>query len=252
VSTQRKTRTYDGSARRASAVRTRERVLAAARELFVERGYAATSVGDIAGAAQVSVDTVYATVGRKPQILLTVVDMVLASSTRPLPAAERDYVRAVREAESAVAKLTTYAAALARLMPTVSPLLLALRDAGLGDAECAATWEHVVERRAANMLLLAGDLRATGDVRADLADQDVADLIWSTNSPEWFAAYTSRGRSTDDYARTLADLWTRTLLEPGASEQQERSHHAGGDDRPPEDRVRKLAADAGTDVAPDD
>ena len=252
MSTQRKTRTYDGSARRASAVRTRERVLAAARELFVERGYPATSVGDIATTAQVSVDTVYATVGRKPQILLTVVDMVLASSTRPLPAAERDYVRAVREAESAVAKLTTYAAALARLMPTVSPLLLALRDAGLGDAECAATWEHVVERRAANMLLLAGELRAIGAVRADLADQDVADLIWSTNSPEWFAAYTSRGRSTDDYARTLADLWTRTILEPGASEQQERSHHAGGDDRPPEDRVRKLAADAGTDVAPDE
>jgi AcrR family transcriptional regulator len=252
VSTQRKTRTYDGSARRASAVRTRERVLAAARELFVERGYAATSVGDIAAAAQVSVDTVYATVGRKPQILLTVVDMVLASSTRPLPAAERDYVRAVREAESAVAKLTTYAAALARLMPTVSPLLLALRDAGLGDAECAATWEHVVERRAANMLLLAGELRATGAVRADLADQDVADLIWSTNSPEWFAAYTSRGRSTDDYARTLADLWTRTILEPGASEQQESGHDAGGDDRPPEDRVRELAADAGTDVAPDE
>jgi hypothetical protein len=48
----------------------------------------------------------------------------------------------------------------------------------------------------------------------------VADLIWSTNSPEWFAAYTSRGRSTDDYAATLADLWARTLLVRDASEEQ--------------------------------
>ena len=60
-------------------------MLAAARELFVEGGSAATSVGDIARTAEVSVDTVYAAVGRKPQILLTVVDMVLASSARPLP-----------------------------------------------------------------------------------------------------------------------------------------------------------------------
>ena len=147
---------------------------------------------------------------------IVVKDMVLASSARPLPADERDYVRAVREAGSAVAKLTTYAAALARLMPTLSPLLLALRDAGLTDPECAASWEHVVERRATNMLVLAGELRATGSVREDLDDQRVADLIWSTDNPEWFAAFTSRGRSTDDYAATLADLWARTLLVRGS------------------------------------
>ena len=160
--TQRKTRTYDASARRAAAEQTRERVLAAARDLFIEGGYASTSVSDIARQADVSVDTVYTAVGRKPQMLLTVVDMVLASSAHPLPADERDYVRAVREAGSAIAKLTTYAAALARLMPTVSPLLLALRDAGLTDPECAAAWRHIIERRARNMLDLAGDLRATG------------------------------------------------------------------------------------------
>lgn len=210
--TQRKTRTYDGSQRRAAAEQTRERVIGAARVLFVERGYAATPVSEIAQAAGVSVDTVYATAGRKPQLLLTVVDMVLASSPRPLPAAERDYVRAVRGADSARDKLATYAAALARLMPTVAPLLLALRDAGLTDADCADTWQHVVERRARNMLDLAADLRATGQVRDDLGDQQVADLIWSTNSPEWFTAYTSRGRSPEQYAETLADLWTRTLL----------------------------------------
>lgn len=210
--TERKARTYDASARRAAAEQTRERVLAAARDLFVAGGYAATSVSEIARQADVSVDTVYTAVGRKPQLLLTVVDMVLASSSRPLPATERDYVQEIRRAEGARRKLETYAAALARLMPTISPLLLALRDAGLTDPECARAWRHITERRATNMLQLAADLRVTGEVRDDLTDQDLADLVWSTNSPEWFAAYTSRGRTPEQYAATLADLWARMLL----------------------------------------
>jgi len=212
-----KTRTYDASARRAAAEQTRERVLAAAKDLFVSRGYARSSVADVAGRAGCSVDTVYATVGRKPELVLRVVDMVLASSSRPEPAEERDYVHQVRAAPTARVKIETYATALGRLMPTVAPLLLALRDAGQTDSECRATWEHVSERRAANMLLLAADLRVTGEVRDDLTDQQVADLVWSTNGPEWFAAFTSRGHDAASYARTLADLWVRTLLAGGDS-----------------------------------
>jgi AcrR family transcriptional regulator len=215
VETRRKTRTYDASARRAAAEQTRERILVAARDLFIEVGYAATAVSEIARRAEVSVDTVYTSVGRKPRLLHTVVDMVLASSSRPLPAAERDYVQDVRRATGARRKLETYGAALARLMPTISPLLLALRDAGLTDPECAEAWRHITERRATHMLDLAADLRVTGDVREDLTDQDVADLLWSTNSPEWYAAFTSRGRTAEEYASTLADLWCRTLLEVG-------------------------------------
>lgn len=251
MSSQRKSRTYDGSGRRAAAAATRDRVLAAARDLFVAQGYASTSVGEIASAAGCSVDTVYASAGRKPQLLLLVVDMVLATSPRPVPAVQRDYVVAIRAVDSAAAKLTTYAGALGRLMPTVAPLLLALRDAGLTDPECAATWQHVSERRASNMLVLAGELRATGALRANLTDADVADLLWSTNSPEWFTAYTSRGRTADEYAAALGDLWSRTLVDGGSSEQEHGRHDAGGDDGPAEDGVRQQAADAGADVATD-
>jgi AcrR family transcriptional regulator len=214
-----KTRRYDGSARRAAAQLTRERVLEAAHDLFVARGYARTSVADVADRAGVSVDTVYAAVGRKPRLVLTVVDMVLSESSEPKPAEERDYVQAVRAARSAAHMLSTYAGAVGRLMPVVAPLLLALRDAGLSDPECRAAYEHVDERRAANMLLLAADLRASGGVREDLTDQQVADLVWSTNGPEWFAAYTSRGHDPATYAATLADLWARTLLERTVAEE---------------------------------
>src|SRR6476469_6425484 len=122
-------RKYDASKRRAAAEETRARILSAARELFLTHGYAGTAVAAIAERADVSVDTLYSTVGRKPRLLLTVVDMVLAGSSHPEPAEKRDYVVAIQAAPDARAKITTYAAALGRLMPTVAPLLQALRDA---------------------------------------------------------------------------------------------------------------------------
>ena len=157
-----KTRRYDATTRRAAADRTRRRVLAAAHHLFTTQGYAETSVAQVARRARVSVDTLYAAVGRKPQLLLAVHDMALASGPEPVPAEQRDYVRAVREAPDARAKITTYAEALGHLLPTTVPLMNALREAGATDPECRKVWVAISERRAANMLRFAADLRATG------------------------------------------------------------------------------------------
>ena len=208
-------RTYDASRRRAAAERTRLAILAAARELFAEGGYAATSVQAVAERARVAVDTVYAAVGRKPQLLLAVHDMVLAEGPVPVRAEERDYVRAVRAAPTAAAKLRTYAAAMARLLPDTVPIMNALREAGSTDPDCAEQYRLISERRAANMLLLAADLRSTGDLRDDLTDALVADLIWSLNSPEWFTLVTSRGHAPAEYGDLLADVLCRTLLVAG-------------------------------------
>lgn len=212
VPTPRKPRTYDASARRTAAEGTRLRVLSAARHLFLTQGYAATSVARIARQATVSVDTVYATVGRKPDLMLAVHDMVLASSSAPLPAGQRDYVVAVREAPSARVKIELYAAAMSRLLPTTTPLMNALADAGASDSRCLAMWNSINERRAANMLLFAADLRATGELRDDLTDQRVADLVWSMNSPAFFGLHATRGATPEEFGALLADVWTRTLL----------------------------------------
>ena len=205
-------RPYDASRRRASAERTRLTILAAARELFADGGYAATPVQAVADRAQVALDTVYATVGRKPQLLLAVHDMVLAEGPAPVPAEERDYVRAVRAAPSAAAKIRTYASAMARLLPETVPIMSALREAGAADPSCAEQYQLISERRAANMRLLAADLRSTGELREELTDELVADLIWSLNSPEWFTLITSRGHSHAGYGDILADILCRTLL----------------------------------------
>lgn len=195
--------------RRRDAPRCRS---AAARSLFTARGYADTSVSDIAASAGVAVDTVYASVGRKPQLLLAVHDMVLGSADEPVPAQQRDYVRAMQGATGAREKLRIYADALGRLLPRTVPLADALRVAALTDPGCRAVWNGLNERRAQNMRLLAADLRSTGEVREDLTDEDVADLVWSTNSPEFYLLTVSRGRTPEQYADLVRDLWTRTLL----------------------------------------
>ena len=62
-------RRYDSPVREARARRTRAHVIATAGRLFAERGYAGTSMRQIAAAAGVSLETVTQT-GRKPQLLL--------------------------------------------------------------------------------------------------------------------------------------------------------------------------------------
>lgn len=207
-----KTRAYRSTVRAERAARTRHRVLVAARELLGQLGYDATTVAMVAERAGVSVDTVYASVGRKPQLAVAVVDMVLGSSDEPLAAEERAYVKAVRAAEGARRKLELYAAAVGEVVPGTAPLMDALRRAGENDDECARAWAAVVDRRAANMMLLTADLRATGELRAELVDRDVADIIWSTNAHEYWLLLQSRGWSRQRYADLLADLWCRLLL----------------------------------------
>lgn len=211
-----KPRRYTSPVRAERAARTRREVLAAARDLLSDNGYAATTVAEIATRAGVSVDTVYASVGRKPELMVAVIDMVLGSSDEPIPAEQRDYVRAVRAASSGRAKIAVYAASLGVLIPRTAPLIEALRRAGDDDEECAQAWARLVERRAANMLLFAADLRSTGHLRVDLTDREVADIVWSTNGPEYWLLLDSRGWSAQRYAAHLADLWCRMLLTDGA------------------------------------
>jgi AcrR family transcriptional regulator len=212
-------RTYDARRRQEAAERTRLVILAAARDLFAENGYAATSVQAVADRAQVAIDTVYAKVGRKPELLLAVHDMALAEGPSPVPAEQRDYVRAVRAAPTAAAKLRVYAAAMGRLLPATVPIMNALREAGATDPACAAQYEQLSRRRAANMRLLAADLRSTGEVREELTDAAVGDLVWSLNSPEWFSLIISSGRTPQEFADLLGDILCRTLLTTGATHQ---------------------------------
>lgn len=208
-----KRRTYRSDVRTAQAAATRDAVLIAARELFTSEGYDCP-ITRIAERAGVAVDTVYTSVGRKPALVLAVIDMVLGDADQPLPAEQRGYVQRVRAASGAREKIRIYSAALAHLLPVVAPLQVALRDAGRKDPDCADTLQRLEQRRADNMLLFARDLRATGELRGDLDDQQVADLVWTTNSAEYYTLLSRRGFSPARIESHLTDLWTRALVDP--------------------------------------
>jgi len=206
-------RRYHSPRRAEQAAATRRDVLAAARELFVRNGYAATTVAEIARAAQVAVDTVYAAVGRKPAMLREVLETAISGTDQAVPAGDRDYVAHIRAAHSARDKLTVYADAIVHIQSRLAPVYLAIRDAAATDPDSAELWAEINGRRAANMRNFAADLRATGELRCDLSDDEVADIVWSMNGAEyWVLMVADRGWSHARFGEFLADAWARLLL----------------------------------------
>ncbi len=67
-------RRYDSPTRRAQAEETRRAIAAAARELFLERGWAGTRVRDVAVQAGVSEPSVYAVYGNKAGLAMALLD----------------------------------------------------------------------------------------------------------------------------------------------------------------------------------
>ena len=205
-------RRYHSPRRAEQAVATRRAVLDAARELFVSKGYLATTVADIARQARVAVDTVYATVGRKPALLREVLETAISGSDQAVPAEQRDYVVRMREATGVRDKLEAYVTGLVEIQPRLAPVYLALRDAAATDADSAALWSEISNRRARNMRMFAADLRATGELRPDLSDDEIADIVWSMNGPEyWALLVVDRGWEPERFGTFLVDLWTRLL-----------------------------------------
>ncbi|PKW28110.1 TetR/AcrR family transcriptional regulator [Phycicoccus duodecadis] len=207
-----KTRLYRSPARAERAAATRSAILDAAAALFAGSGFAGTTVAAVARTAGVSVDTVYASVGRKPELLLAVHDRALAGGRDGTASRDRDYVAWIRAAASTAEKLELYAEALADRLPHSVPLAEALRDAASHDPACRAVWEGLEGRRRAGMLAMAADLRAGGGLRGDLDDEEVAQRLWMTNAPEYYRLATAGGRGPQDYAAHLRDVWARTLL----------------------------------------
>ena len=206
---------YDNAGRRAQSRQTRQRIIEAARQLIVSRGYRATTIAAIAAAADVHVDTVYELAGRKPLILRELIEQAVSGTDHPVAAEERDYVQAILAEPDPAAKLAIYAKAVRDTQARMAPLFLALRDASATEPDAAQVWREISARRAANMRKLARDLAGAGGLRAGLSIDEAADIIWATNSSELYVLLTAeRGWSPDRYQHWLADTWRRLLLVP--------------------------------------
>ena len=208
-----KSRPYRSSVRQEQARRTRLAILQAARRLFLEQGYAATTIAQIAADAGIAVDTVYASVGTKPVLMRLLVETAISGTDRAVPAEQRDYVRQVKAADAAERKIGIYASAVTEVNSRLAPLHLVLRDAAAQAPELAQIWAEIVSRRARNMRLFAQELAATGQLRPGLGIGEVADVVWSLNSAEYYILLVrDRGWAPERFARWLADTWCRLFL----------------------------------------
>lgn len=211
-SVNRSKRRYDNTARNAQSDLTRQQILDGARTLFVTNGYRATKVTEIARDAGVHVDTLYALVGRKPEILRELIELAISGTDHPLAPEEREYVQRMQAEPDPARKLGIYAAAMGAIQARMAPLFLALREAASTEPEAMEVWRQMSRRRAANMRRLVADL---GDdaLRPELSIDDAADVVWATASSELFVLLTvERGWSLDRYQEFLADTWHRLLL----------------------------------------
>src|SRR5215813_1069890 len=206
-------RTYDSSGRREAARATRQSILDAAQRVFLEKGYAAATMPAIAEAAGIALDTVYATVGKKPSLFRLLVETAISGSDRAVPPEERDYVQAIQAEPDAAQKLRIYASAFRSIQSRLAPLFRVLQGAAPLDPELDALWQSISSLRAQNMRLLAKDLEATGSLRAGLSIDRAADIIWSMNSPEFYLLLVEqRGWRAEDFEEWLGEAWIRLLL----------------------------------------
>jgi AcrR family transcriptional regulator len=204
-------RRYDVSRRRQAAARTRTAILDAALQLFAGHGYAATPMTAIAERAGVALDTVYASVGRKPELARLLIETAISGSSQAVPAEDRDYVRAIQAAPDAETKIAIYASAMRLIAGRLAPVLGIVQQAAPAEPELAALWREIAERRAANMRRFVADLAAVATLRVDPGE--AADIVWATNAPELYQLLADqRGWSPERYERFLADTWRRLLL----------------------------------------
>jgi AcrR family transcriptional regulator len=184
------------------AQQTRAAVLGACRALFGERGWAATGVRDIAGAAGVSVETVYATLGGKVALLTAALDGAVAGDDDPIPLSERPWFLAMGEG-GFDARVRTAAALITDIHVRTIGLQRALREGAGGEpalAELLATQE-------ANRRMSTGEGMALV-LRRPFGAREL-DLFWAQTSPEVYDALVNRsGWSTEEYA-----AWVASLLE---------------------------------------
>jgi AcrR family transcriptional regulator len=180
-----RSRRYSSALRAEQTALARRRILDAAGRLFVERGYLGTTLGTVAEAAGVSVQTVYNVVGGKAVLLKAVYDVTLAGDDEPVPMGERPAFRAIVEAPTGRACLAAYAGVSRLLGERLFPLLtVLLAQAAAGDPDLAAFVTTIEGERAIGTRNVATHVSGRFGLRDGLDVDAAADVLWALTAPD--------------------------------------------------------------------
>jgi AcrR family transcriptional regulator len=211
-------RRYDSTRRLAQAAQTRLDVLRAARELFSVRGYAATTISEVASAAGVSVETIYRAFGSKAALFKEVLEAAIAGGAEraALPPEERPVVRKMAEELDPRRVLELHAATQPGIHARSGPFNRVLREAASGDPDLADVWRQLEAQRLAGMRRIAQRLHDLGALRPGLSVQEARDLLWTVNSHAVYdLLVVQRGWSPERYRDWVVATNVHALLVQG-------------------------------------
>jgi AcrR family transcriptional regulator len=193
---------------------TRRRILDAAGDLFLARGYLGTTLDAVAAGAGVSVQTVYNVVGGKAKLLKAVYDVTVAGDDEPLPMAERPGFAAMRAETDGRRCLARYADLGRGMAERALPLLtVVFAQAATGDKDLAAFAETVEGERAAGTCATAQHVADRFGLRPGLDVEAAAAILWTLTAPDVADRLVrQRGWGWDRFAGWLGDTMGDALL----------------------------------------
>jgi len=211
-------RPYNSSGRRSQARRTRADIVDNARDLFIEHGYAGTTMAAVAARAGVSVETVYKSIGNKPAVLKAVLDVAIVGDDDAVPMLQRPLVAELRSEPDPRKLFARYGHHVVDSWPRQVPLQLILRAAATVDPDAQRQWQAVQDERLTGMTAFAHDLAQRGFLRPDLDVAEARDILWSLTAPEQYEMLVlQRGWAIERVGRFITDAMIGTLLPPSAS-----------------------------------
>jgi AcrR family transcriptional regulator len=183
---------------------TRSRIVDAARDLFVEQGYARTTIADIARAADVAPQTVYWAFGSKAGLVRDIRDAWFAS------ARTSERMAQVLALDEPVARLDAFAGFMRNQWESGAAALSIQRDALRVDPDAAADVAAILETRARGLFEVVRPLGP--HLAPGLTVVKAHDLVLALTLLEIYLELQARGWSPEEYESWLAAALRAQLL----------------------------------------
>lgn len=210
---QRAPRVYRSSRREAQARLTRRRVLDAATTVFLEHGFAGSTMRAIASQAGVSVPTVELLFGTKGRLLQAAIDVAIAGDDEPVPVLDRRWTETAVNAATADDFLDIVASIITSAQQRSAGLVLALFEAASTDTELTDLAEHMTTQRATTAGWIVDQLTRKAPLGVDRTRQEAIDTMWILMDPAVFDRLTrQRQWAVQQYQRWLATSVARLLI----------------------------------------
>lgn len=162
----------------------RRRLIEAATELILARGYPATTMAEVAKRAGVAVQTVYFTFHTKAALFTAVMEGLAAGPDGPTPVLERAWVHELRDSADPARALALIVEHGTDIFVRLMPVWPSIQAAAAADQDFAERFAVIVSRRREGMRQLLGELAARGAWRAKTTTESVADHFFLLQSPE--------------------------------------------------------------------